>query len=301
MTSAVIERVIAESRERKHCRGEGDAPSLAERRASYAPGGRQFAPPADVRIEPTELGGVPASWLVPPDVSHERVLFFVHGGGFSLGSTDSYAELVARLARAVGARALFPEYRLVPEHPFPAGLDDVRTTWDALRASGVPASSVVLAGDSAGANLVPALLVALRDAGEELPAAALLMSPFVDLTCSGASMTDREDRDPLFTRAFQQRIAADYAGAADLAGPLVSPLFARLGGLPPLLVQVGSEEVLYSDAERLVDAARAAGVDATLDVGEGLLHDYQAIADAPEAVAATDRGAAFLRAAAGWS
>jgi monoterpene epsilon-lactone hydrolase len=219
----------------------------------------------------------------------------VHGGGFMLGSIDSYAELVARLARAAGARAVFPEYRLVPEHPFPAGLDDVRTAWAALRRTGVPASSVVVAGDSAGANLVPALLVALRDAGEDLPAAALLMSPFVDLTCSGASMTEREDRDPLFTLAFQQRVAAGYAGAADLADPRVSPLFARLDGLPPLLVQVGSEEVLYSDAERLVEAARAAGVEATLDVGDGMLHDYQAVADAPEAVAATDRGGAFLR------
>ena len=300
MPSEVIDRTIAEARESKrHPRPASS--TLQERRASYAPGLRPFAPPADVTVEPTELGGVPASWVVPPGVADEHVLLFVHGGGFMLGSIDSYAELVARLARAVGARALFPEYRLVPEHPFPAGLDDVRTTWDALRASGVPASSVVLAGDSAGANLVPALLVALRDAGEDLPAAALLMSPFVDLTCSGASMTEREDRDPLFTLAFQQRIAAGYAGDADLADPRVSPLFARLDDLPPLLVQVGSEEVLYSDAERLVDAARAAGVDATLDVGVGLLHDYQAIADAPEAVAATDRGAAFLRAAAGWS
>ncbi|HWK92840.1 MAG TPA: alpha/beta hydrolase [Luteimicrobium sp.] len=298
MPSEVIERTIAQARESKRNPRPGSA-TLEERRASYAPGLRPFAPPDDVTIEPTELGGVPASWVVPPGVADERVLFFVHGGGFMLGSVESYAELVARLARATGVRAVVPEYRLVPEHPFPAGLDDVRAAWDALRSSGVPASSVVLAGDSAGGNLVPALLVALRDDGEDLPAAALLMSPFVDLTCAGASMTEREDRDPLFTLAFQQRIAAGYAGDADLTDPRVSPLFARLDGLPPLLVQVGSEEVLYSDAERLVDAARAAGVDATLDVGDGMLHDYQAIADAPEAVAATDRGGAFLRAALG--
>jgi len=301
MPSEVIERAIAGARANKGRRSEGSGPSLAERRATYAPGLRPFAPPSDVTIEPAELGGVPASWVVPPGVADDRVLFFVHGGGFMLGSIASYAELVARLAGAVGARAVFPEYRLVPEHPFPAGLDDVHAAWGALRASGVPASSVVVAADSAGANLVPALLVALRDAGEDLPAAALLMSPFVDLTCSGASMTEREGRDPLFTLTFQQRIAAGYAGDADVSDPRVSPLFARLDGLPPLLVQVGSEEVLYSDAERLVDAARAAGVDATLDVGEGMLHDYQAVADAPEAVAATDRGAAFLRGAAGWS
>jgi monoterpene epsilon-lactone hydrolase len=300
LPSEVIERSIAEARENKRRPGPSTA-TIEERRASYAPGLRPFAPPSDVRIEATELDGVPASWVVPPGVSGERVLFFVHGGGFMLGSIDSYAELVARLARATGVRAVFPEYRLVPEHPFPAGLDDVRTAWDALRASEVPASSIVVAGDSAGANLLPALLVALRDAGDDLSAAALLMSPFVDLTCSGASMIDREERDPLFTRAFQQRVAAGYAGDADLTDPRVSPLFARLDGLPPLLVQVGSEETLFSDAERLVDAARAAGVDATLDVGDGMLHDYQAIADAPEAVAATDRGAAFLRGVAGWS
>ncbi|MGC5167827.1 alpha/beta hydrolase [Luteimicrobium sp. DT211] len=299
-TSPAIERTIAESRERKHKRGP-NGPSLEDRRASYAPGGRPFPAPPEVRIEATELAGVPASWVVPPGVADDRVLLFVHGGGFTLGSIDSYAELVARLAGATGARAVVPEYRLVPEHPFPAGLDDVRAAWGAVRASGVPASSVVVAGDSAGGNLVPALLVALRDAGEDLPAAAYLMSPFVDLTCSGTSMTEREDRDPLFTLDFMRRTATGYAGNTDLTDPLVSPLFAPLHGLPPLLVQVGSEEVLYSDAERLVDAARAAGVDATLEVGEGMLHDYQAIADAPEAVAATDRAGAFLRRAAGWA
>ncbi len=251
--------------------------------------------PADVAIEPVELAGVPGSWVLPAGADAGRVLLYLHGGGFSIGSIHSHAELVARLARAAGVRALFPEYRLVPEHPYPAAVDDVRTVWRQLRADGVAASSVVLAGDSAGGALVMALLVALRDAGEPLPAAAVLFSPMLDMTASGESVEARSDRDAIFTADAVRASAAGYVGDADPREPLVSPLFASLQGLPPLLVQVGTEEVLFSDSERLVEAAAKAGVDATLEVGEELPHVYQTIADAPEAVEATARAGTFLR------
>jgi epsilon-lactone hydrolase len=233
--------------------------------------------------------------VVPPGAQVGSLLLYLHGGGFLLGSIRSHGELVARLARATGVRALVPEYRLLPGYRYPAALDDAHTVWHWLRGTGVQPGSVVLAGDSAGGALVTALLVALREAGAQLPAAAVLFSPLLDMTASGESIEARAQRDPIFNAASIRATAADYVGDADPTAPLVSPLFAALAGLPPLLVQVGTEEVLFSDAERFVDAAKAAGVDATLDVGEGLPHVYQSVADAPEAREATARAGAFLR------
>jgi len=176
------------------------------------------------------------------------VLLFLHGGGFRLGSLRSHGELAARLGRASGMRVLFPEYRLAPEHPFPAAIDDVLAAWRWLRTGqDLSAGSMAMAGDSAGGGLAVALLVALRDAGEALPAAAALMSPHVDLTSSGASMTERADQDPVLTPAMIRQFASDYLAGADPKTPLASPLFASLAGLPPLLVQAGTAELLLSD------------------------------------------------------
>jgi epsilon-lactone hydrolase len=193
-------------------------------------------------------------------------------------------------------RVLFPEYRLAPEHPFPAAIDDVRAVWDWLRTDqDLSAASLALAGDSAGGELALALLVALRDAGEELPAAAVLMSPAADLTGSGASMTDREGEDPIFTPGALRQLSSGYLAGADPETPLASPLFAPLTGLPPLLIQVGTAELLLSDSERLAAAAAKAGVDVTLEVGEGLPHVYQTMLGTPEAARATEQIGKFLR------
>ena len=203
-------------------------------------------------------GGVPAHWLTAPGADTGRVLLFLHGGGYELGSVRSDGELAARLGRASGMRVLFPEYRLAPEHPFPAAIDDVRAAWRWLRAGqDVSARSIAVAGDSAGGGLAVALLVALRDAGQPLPAAAALMSPTVDLTSSGASMTERADQDPISTPAMLAQFASDYLAGADPKTPLASPLFAALAGLPPLLIQVGTADLLLSDSERLAAAAAA--------------------------------------------
>jgi monoterpene epsilon-lactone hydrolase len=241
-------------------------------------------------------GGVPAHWLAAPGAEAGRVLLFLHGGGFELGSLRSDGELAARLGRASGMRVLFPEYRLAPEHPFPAAIDDVLAAWRWLRAGeGLSARSIAVAGDSAGGGLAVALLVAARDAGEELPAAAVLMSPTVDLTGSGASMTERADQDPLSTPAMLRQFAAGYLAGADPATPLASPLFATLTGLPPLLIQVGTADLLLSDSERLADAAGRAGVDVSLHVGEGLPHVYPIMLGTPEADQATQQTGTFLR------
>jgi monoterpene epsilon-lactone hydrolase len=194
-------------------------------------------------------------------------------------------------------RVLFPEYRLAPEHPFPAAIDDVLAAWSWLRGSqGLAAASVAVAGGSAGGGLAAALLVATRDGGQGLPAAAVLMSPTVDLTSSGASMTERAADDPVSTPEMLRQFAADYLAGADPRTPLASPLFADLAGLPPLLIQAGTADVLLSDAERLAAAARAAGVDVTLQIGPGLPHVYPILLGTPEAAQATEQTGTFLRA-----
>jgi epsilon-lactone hydrolase len=253
--------------------------------------------PDDVRVTPVTANGVPAHWLDAPGVNTRRALLFLHGGGFELGSVRSDGELAARLGRAGGMRVLFPEYRLAPEHSFPAAIDDVVAAWRWLRTDqDLSATSIAVAGASAGSGLAVALLVATRDAGEALPAAVALMSPTVDLTSSGASMTDRADQDPISTPAMLRQFASDYLAGADPKTPLASPLFASLSGLPPLLVQVGTADVLLSDSERLARAAAEAGVDVTLDVGDGLPHVYQLLLGTPEAAKATEEIGAFLRA-----
>ncbi len=277
--------------------GAGQAPpTLEERRATFTPGDRLYPVPDDVLVTEVNAGGVPAHWLAAPGADAGRVLLFLHGGGFEFGSVRSDGELAARLGRASGMRVLFPEYRLAPEHPFPAAIDDVLAAWRWLRSGqALGARSIAVAGNSAGGGLAVALLVATRDAGEALPAAAVLMSPTVDLTSSGASMTERADQDPISTPAMLRQFASDYLAGADPETPLASPLFAQLAGLPPLLVQVGTADLLLSDSERLAAAAAEAGVDVTLEIGEGLPHVYQLMLGTPEAAEATERIGKFLR------
>jgi epsilon-lactone hydrolase len=226
-----------------------------------------------------------------------RVLLFLHGGGYELGSPRSDGELAARLGRASGMWVLFPEYRLAPEHPFPAAIDDVLTAWRWLRTGqDLSAGSIAVAGASAGGGLKAAMLVATRDAGEALPAAAALMSPTVDLTSSGVSMTERADQDPISTPAMLRQFAADYLAGADPKTPMASPLFASLAGLPPMLVQVGTADLLLSDSGRLATAAAETGVDVILEIGEDLPHVCQIKLGTPEAAEATEQIGNFLRA-----
>jgi len=272
-------------------------PTLAERRSAFAPGGIPHPLPDDVLVSEVSAGGVPAHWLAAPGADEGRVLLFLHGGGYELGSLRSDGELAARLGRASGMRVLFPEYRLAPEHLFPAAIDDVLAAWRWLRTDQkLSPAGLAVAGASAGGGLAVALLETTRDAGEALPAAAVLMSPTVDLTSSGASMTERADQDPISTPAMLRQFASDYLAGADPRTPLASPLFGSLSGLPPLLVQVGTADVLLSDSERLATAAAEAGVDVTLEVGEGLPHVYQLMLGTPEAARATERIGKFLRA-----
>jgi epsilon-lactone hydrolase len=276
------------------------APTLAESRAAFDARGDQYPLPSDALVTEVDAGGVPARWITVPGADAGRVLLYLHGGGYQIGSFRSHAELASRLGRASGRPVLLPEYRLAPEHPFPAAIDDALAVWRWLRSvHGLDASALAVAGDSAGGGLAVAMMTALRDAGEDLPAAAVLISPWTDLSCSGASITERVDDDPIFVPDRLQQLAAAYLAGADPRTPLASPLFARLDGLPPLLIQVGTAELLLSDAEDLAKSAAAAGVDVTVQAGEGLPHVYPAMLGIPEAAEATDLAGAFLRYKAG--
>lgn len=219
------------------------------------------------------LGGVPVTWVSPRSGAEPRLLLYVHGGAFTVGSSHLVRDLLARLSLASKARILSVDYRLAPEHPWPAALEDVRAVWGAALEEHGP-KQVVLGGDSAGGNLVLSLLLALRDAGMPLPAGAVLLSPWVDLRCTAASFTLNAPFDFL-DREGALRDAAGYAAGRDLADPALSPLQADLAGLPPLYLQAGGAELLRDDVEALAQRARAAGVRTAMDLFEDQVHDFQ--------------------------
>lgn len=245
------------------------------RRARIEEVGATWPAAADVVLEPVDAGGVAAEWSTAPWADASAVLLFLHGGGYCSGSIVSHRTLATEAGRAAGMRALALQYRLAPEHPFPAALDDALAAWEWLRSGGTPAERIVIAGDSAGGGLALALWQVLRGRGEAGPACLWLISPWTDLTLSGGSLRSRDAVDPLLHRPYLDELATAYlAGGVGRAEPLVSPLFADLTGLPPVLVHVGTDEVLLDDAVRLVGAAGAAGGAATLRIWPRMIHAF---------------------------
>ncbi|MHC4481536.1 MAG: alpha/beta hydrolase [Planctomycetota bacterium] len=273
-----------------------DAP-LEEQRAYVERQGRRVNMPTGVGVERMSIGDMYAEWLQPREARRDRALLYLHGGGYVMGSCETHRALAARIAVSGGAPALLINYRVAPEHPFPAALEDAQTAYGWLLASGIEPPRIALAGDSAGGGLALALALSLRDGAGPPPAGIACLSPWVDLTVSGESMTTGAKADPLITRQASVLNASRYAGQHDPAAPLISPLFADLRGLPPLLIQVGQHEVLLSDSERLAEQARQSGVDATLEVWSGMWHVWQAYAGfIPDAQRAIDKVGAFIRA-----
>ncbi|MFG2946210.1 alpha/beta hydrolase [Streptomyces adustus] len=271
-------------------------PTVEEQRDGFAAAVARPAP-TDVVTRRTTLGGRPALELEPAEVSDRGRLLYLHGGGYVIGSPDTHAGLVGELARRAGLRALSVDYRLAPEHAFPAAVDDGLAAYRELLETGTDPRDLVIAGDSAGGGLSIATLLAVREAGLPQPAAVAVLSPWVDLTLAGGSIRSKEDADPIFTAADVRAYADLYVGAGDRAHPLASPVFADLTGLPPLLVQVGANEVLLDDAVRLAGRAGADDVEVTLEIGPGLPHVYQHhYGRLDEADAALDRAARFLSA-----
>jgi acetyl esterase/lipase len=251
--------------------------------------------------EPVKLGGVPAEWFVPKTLgiagspSGDVTLLYFHGGAYIFGSLKSHGELIARLALASPARTIAPEYRLAPEHPFPAAIDDAVAVYRALLASGTDPKRLVVAGDSAGGGLTMSLLLRLRDAGEPLPAGAALICPWVDLTAKGGSLTENAPFDWADEETAHRWIAT-YLNGHDRRDPLVSPVFADLTGLPPLLVQVGGAELLHDQARMLAERAKEANVDARFVVEPDMVHDWHSFAGVfAHCARAIDDVGAFVR------
>jgi monoterpene epsilon-lactone hydrolase len=253
--------------------------------------------PADVIVTPATLGGVPTAEITVDGVEPRHVVLYFHGGVYVLGDAGQAAGLAAQIGRRTRAKVISVDYRLAPEHPYPAAVDDALAAYEALLDNGTSPSDVVFAGESAGGGLAIATLVNARDHKLPLPAAAFVMSPYVDLTLAGTTLETKGKADPLLSREALQARVPDYTAGQDAALPLISPLFADLSGLPPLIIQAGTHEVLLDDALRLAQRAATADVAVTLDVTPGVPHVFQAyhqILD--EAAAALDRAGQFLSA-----
>jgi len=277
-------------------RPRSDEPTVQQLRTGLEDLAAALPIPDGTRCVDVVAGIVRAQWITGPEAADHRTVLYLHGGGYVLGSIATHRALVARLAAACGARALLIDYRLAPEHPFPAALEDALEAYRWLLAHGTDPAHVVIAGDSAGAGLAIATLVALRDAHEPLPAGTVLLSPWMDLEGTGASLTTNAGADPMVDRDGLLRAAAAYLAGADPRTPLAAPLHADVAGLPPMLVQVGSDEALLDDAVRFAARAHAAGVDIRLERWDGMIHVWQAFAPLlPEAGAALERIGEFVR------
>ena len=251
---------------------------------------------SDVDYISTTIGGVNAIDVTIRGIDTANMILYFHGGVYVIGSAATSVPLVSDLARRAQARALTVDYRLAPEHPYPAAVDDARAAYEGLLAQGVDAGQIALAGESAGGGLAVATLLALRDAGTPLPTSAFLMSPYADLTLSGETILQNQATDLVLTPEGLRLRVPDYVGGADASNPQISPVFGDLSGLPPLLIQATSHEILLSDALRLARKAAIDGVPVTLEVTPGVPHVFQGFAAVlDEGNAALDRASTFLK------
>jgi epsilon-lactone hydrolase len=272
-----------------------DALTIGQRRAATESLASQ--PPPGTSVEPLDAGGVPAEWVVAEGIAGSRVVLYLHGGAYQIGSPATLRHMIALLSAAAQARVLSVDYRLAPEHPFPAAVDDALAAYRYLLRGGTDPAAVAIAGDSAGGGLALATVVALRDVRDPLPAAVAAMSPWTDLALTGESLRTRADVDVMIKPDDMPETVATYLAGADPRHPYASPLYADLRGLPPILIQVGDAEVILDDSTRFAAKAEAAGVDVTLEVWDQMPHVWHAFAGLlPEADQAIDRIGAWLQA-----
>lgn len=270
--------------------------SIQDFRATFDQMGAAFPIAADVKCTPVDAGGVPAEWIVAPGAADNTVVLYLHGGGYVIGSINSHRDLMARLSRAAGAKVLGLNYRLAPENPHPAAVEDATAAYRWLLAKGTKPNRIVIGGDSAGGGLTLATLVSLRDAGTPLPAAAVCISPWTDMEASGASMKTKAAVDPLVVPGMLENMVKMYLAGNNPRAPLASPLHAEMKGLPPLLIQVGGREVLLDDSTRVAERAKKAGVAVTLDVWEEMIHVWHLFAGIlPEGQKAIEQVGQFVR------
>ena len=251
--------------------------------------------PADVTCEKVDAGGVKAEWIAAPGAAADRVILYLHGGGYVIGSINTHRAMVSRIARASNARALSIDYRLAPEHPFPAAVEDATGAYKWLLVQGIKPAKIVIAGDSAGGGLAIAVLLALRDAGQPMPAGCVPISPWTDLEGTGDSIRTKAAKDPMVQQDNLAGSAKQYIGNADPKNPLISPLHADYRGLPPMLIHVGEAEILLDDATRVAERAKQAGVEVQLEVWDDMIHVWHVFAKIlPEGQQAIDKIGKFV-------
>ena len=283
----------------RRLRSQPRSPDLAERRRALDQLAGTYPLPDDVRVDRVDVAGMAAEWSRTPGADPASALLFLHGGGFVSGSLDSHRHLAAEAARAAGMRGFTPSYRLAPEHPYPAALEDAVAAYRFLLAQGVGAARIAIAGDSAGGGLAVSTLLALRHLGLPMPRCGWCISPWLDLEASGATMRSKASADPLIQRSRLLEIAAAYLNGGDPRAPLANPLYADLTGLPQLLIQVGSAETLLDDSVRLASVAGAAGVRVTLEVWPDMIHAWLLFhSDLAEGRRAIEQAGRFIRACA---
>ncbi len=294
MASPELDRAIAMFRAAKE---ETQAYTTVEEfRVWYERFTAPFDLPDDAMFEQVGAGGVSAEWISTPGVSEDRVVMYLHGGGYMIGSMRTHRSPLSYLSRVSDARVLGVNYRLAPEHPFPAAVEDSVAAYRWLLAEGVSPSRIVIGGDSCGGGLTIATLVALKYFGDPLPAGGISHSGWTDLAHTGESFATKAEADPLIDKEMLEGMASAYLGDRPRTTPLASPYYADLRGLPPLLVQVGTAEVLLDDSIRLADRAREAGVDVTLTVWDDMPHVWQAFASfLPEAREALEECGEFVK------
>jgi acetyl esterase/lipase len=272
------------------------APTLEQQRAGFEQMAAMFPVDADIKREPVTANGVKSEWVSAPDADSGRAILYLHGGGYVIGSIATHRSLAARLSRAAKARVLVIDYRLAPEHPFPAAVDDSVAAYRWMLAQGLKPSRIAVAGDSAGGGLTAATLVAIRDAKLPVPAAGALLSPWVDMEGIGESMTTKDSVDPMVHKEGLLGMAKAYLGGQNPRSPLAAPLYADLAGLPPLLIQVGTSETLLDDAARLAERAKKAGVNVTYEPWQNMIHVWQIFAPMlDEGQQAIEKIGAFVR------
>jgi acetyl esterase/lipase len=295
MASAELQKVLGLLAERPLSEGN---PTLDEMRAGMEAG--SFPATEAATVAPVDANGVPGEWVTVAESDPNRRLLYVHGGGYVIGSAVTHRRLCEDIARAGGCAVLNLDYRLAPEHPFPAAVEDAIEGLKFIQSNGPqgegPASSSFVAGDSAGGGLTLATLLAARDQGVDLPNAAIGISAWTDLAITGETIQTRADADPLITdSAMVEGMASQYLGGADAENPLASPLYADYAGLPPLLLQVGDAEILLSDTTRVTEKARAAGVDVVEEIWDEMFHVWHQFAPMlPEAQEAVNRIGEFI-------
>jgi len=299
MASPQAEEYLAKARKyREKLRAAGDPfpGSAAEFRKADHFMDLLTGEPTAVTYEAGTVGDIPGQWVIPKDAESSSALLYLHGGGYVMGSSDTHRKMVGHLANAIGIRAFVADYRLAPEHPYPAAVRDAVAAFRGLLADGIRPNRIVVGGDSAGGGLTIAMLLSLRDDGRPLPAAAMLLSPWTDLAFTGESLESREQTDVTVTAAGARKMAEYYLGSAKVRAPLASPLYADLRGMPPTRIQVGADEILLDDSVRMAEKLKNSRVDVTIEVFPEMQHVFQFGAGTlPEADDAIARLGEFAR------